>query len=117
MDEICQYLSTEITAHTCAHKGERQHMEDMAQMRVAKFKSETGATAEFALYAVYDGHGGSQAAKYVSEHLIDELLAHEGFYSVNPEVIKKAIAASFVITHNKMRICWRMFFLIFLFYI
>ena len=56
-----------------------------------------------AFFAVYDGHGGKNAALFARYHLWRALKADEQFQSEDAEVVKNAIRKVFHKIHNDMR--------------
>lgn len=79
-----------------SNPGGRKHMEDYMAMI-----SETNTKGQ-AFFAVFDGHGGKEAAKYARDNLWTAIKDSEGFYSGNPVKVAQAIAAGFVKTHENM---------------
>ena len=52
--------------------------------------------------AVFDGHGGFQAAEFAKEHLLGEITAHEAFWSSDVDKIEKSLKDAFISTHNQI---------------
>lgn len=52
--------------------------------------------------AVYDGHGGSEAAVFARAMLWDTIKKQRGFYSQDPAHVVKAIKEGFLATHRAM---------------
>ena len=52
--------------------------------------------------AVFDGHGGKEAAQYAFENLWENIKSSEGFDSDEPKKVIQAIKAGFVKTHEDM---------------
>ncbi|KAI4896649.1 hypothetical protein NFI96_029907 [Prochilodus magdalenae] len=55
-----------------------------------------------AFYAVFDGHGGPDAASYAQEHLWDLLKKQRGFWSDDDEEVCAAIRKGFIACHHAM---------------
>ena len=64
-------------------------------------KSETESKGQ-AFFAVFDGHGGKEAAKYARDNLWPAIKDSDGFDSSDPVKVAQAIAAGFVRTHEDM---------------
>ena len=72
-------------------------------------KSETETKGQ-AFFAVFDGQGGKEAAKYARNNLWQAIKDSEGFYSGDLVKVAQAIAAGFVKTHEdmwKVRDSWK----------
>lgn len=76
--------------------GGRKHMEDYIVL-----ESETDTRGQ-AFFAVFDGHGGKEAAKYARDNLWSSIKTSDGFESGAPVKVAQAIAAGFVQTHEDM---------------
>ena len=85
---------TMFVAGEC-NQGGRDHLEDFILI------PETEENGD-AFFAVFDGHGGQEAAKYARDNLWQTIKASEGFDSSNPVKMTKAIVAGFVQTHEDM---------------
>lgn len=55
-----------------------------------------------AFYAVFDGHGGPDAARYAQSHLWDLIKKQRGFWSTDDEEVCAAIRKGFVACHHAM---------------
>lgn len=55
-----------------------------------------------AFYAVFDGHGGPDAASYAQEHLWDLIKKQRGFWSNDDEEVCAAIRKGFIACHHAM---------------
>ncbi len=53
-------------------------------------------------FAVFDGHGGREAAKFAKKTLWKTLKEHKNFGSDDPESFNQAIVKSFLLTHKSM---------------
>ena len=65
-------------------------------------KGDDGETIEFVYFAVFDGHGGKEAACFAKEHLLKEITKHRGFWSDDDRHVLKAITDGFISTHKLM---------------
>lgn len=57
---------------------------------------------EQAFFAIFDGHGGGDAADFARNHLWDRIKQQKGFYSGDTSRVTKAIKDGFVATHREM---------------
>ncbi|EDO37355.1 predicted protein, partial [Nematostella vectensis] len=55
-----------------------------------------------AFIAVFDGHGGREAAVFARSRLWETIKKQRGFYSSDPEHVVKAIKEGFMATHRSM---------------
>ncbi|XP_053363911.1 protein phosphatase, Mg2+/Mn2+ dependent, 1Da [Clarias gariepinus] len=55
-----------------------------------------------AFYAVFDGHGGPDAARYAQNHLWDLIKKQRGFWSTDDEEVCGAIRKGFIACHHAM---------------
>ena len=69
---------------------------------VAYHKTDDGRNLEYAYFGIFDGHGGPDAAKYAKEHLRDNIVNQDGFWSEEDENVLKAIKEGFLKTHHDM---------------
>ncbi|KAG8451687.1 hypothetical protein GDO86_003758 [Hymenochirus boettgeri] len=104
-------------------QGGRKYMEDVTQILVEPEPGEdeqpwteegeagspgTGRTGEsggrqtVAFFAVYDGHGGREAAHFARDHLWGYIRKQKGFVSRDPEEVCAAIRKGFVACHHAM---------------
>lgn len=51
---------------------------------------------------IFDGHGGKEAAIFARNHLLENIVSLEGFWSDDDHSILKAISEGFVNTHLAM---------------
>lgn len=79
-----------------SNPGGRKHMEDYIVLN-----SETESKGQ-AFFAVFDGHGGKEAAKFARDNLWQAIKNSDGFYSDDPVKVARAIADGFVHTHEEM---------------
>jgi len=92
-------LSTENSRYCivgACSQGGRQAMED-----ISKAEINTGEQACF--LAIFDGHGGREAAQYTCDHLWDNIKSAREYQSSEPEDICKAITTGFIQTRDGMR--------------
>lgn len=71
-------------------------MEDIAQVE------RENDTVKGTFFAIFDGHGGKNAAKYAKKNLWKILRSSEDFASDDPEKVKEAIRQAFLTTHSNM---------------
>lgn len=57
---------------------------------------------EFASFAIYDGHGGKEAAHYARDYLLENIKKNRGFFSTDVEIVKRSISEGFLATHQAM---------------
>ena len=114
-------MNSNISGETMAHRyskslnrGTRRYMEDIAQ--IEKGSATVGGT----YFAIFDGHGGKNAAKFAKKNLWKMLRSSEDFESDDPEKVKQAIRHAFLKTHSNMwnvlgkteilLLCFKLFF-------
>lgn len=78
------------------HQGNRKYMEDVAQIK-------TDMATKTSFFAIFDGHGGKEAAQFARKHLWKNLKNTDGFESSDSEKVKNAIKEAFLATHNSMK--------------
>lgn len=78
-----------------ANQGGRKEMEDFKRVQFDR-------DPEQAFFAVFDGHGGRDAAHFAREHLWDAIKGQKGFYSGETSRVVKAIKDGFMATHCAM---------------
>jgi len=88
-------------------------MEDVISVQFERVKSRK-MIVEYAAFAIYDGHGGKDAAYFARDHLLENIKVQKGFFSTDEEAVKKAISDAFVITHHAMWNKLRKMFVIYL---
>ncbi|XP_078680469.1 protein phosphatase 1D-like [Branchiostoma floridae x Branchiostoma belcheri] len=88
-------LSLRVTAE--ANQGGRKYMEDLICIN---FEREQGY--EMAFFAVFDGHGGKDAAQFARENLYANIKKQNGFFSRDNDKVCKAIRQGFLETHKAM---------------
>ncbi|XP_033119315.1 protein phosphatase 1D-like [Anneissia japonica] len=88
-----------------SNQGGRHYNEDV----ICKHCEKTEST-DLACFAVFDGHGGREAAVYARDHLWANIKKQPGFLSLNEKQTIKAIKDGFAITQNDMwkyRASWK----------
>jgi protein phosphatase 1D len=83
-----------------AHQGGRRYMEDLTS--VLFDRQRVGKDIGQCYAAVYDGHGGSEAAIFARAMLWETIKKQRGFYSQDPTHVVKAIKEGFLATHRAM---------------
>lgn len=73
--------------------------DDGADCGVARNSRRSRAVA---FYAVFDGHGGPDAARYAQTHLWDLIKKQRGFWSTDDEEVCAAIRKGFIACHHAM---------------
>lgn len=77
-----------------SHQGDRPYMEDYIFVT---------SEEEDCFMAIYDGHGGYEAAKYAYDHLWETIKVQNGFYDGQQKIVSNAIIHGFMATHENMR--------------
>ena len=85
---------------TDSRQGGRKYMEDVIHVKF--HKGQDGKAIEFAYFAVFDGHGGVEAASFAKEHLLDQITKNKLFYSDDDTEVMKSITEGFLSTHKMM---------------
>lgn len=75
-------------------------MEDM--FSVAYQQTPDMKDLEYAFFGIFDGHGGSEAAAYAKDHLLDNIIKDDAFWSKNDDDVLRAIRNGYVNTHIEM---------------
>ena len=81
-------------------QGDREKMEDYGQMLVQRNKE--GEDNLWAVFGVYDGHGGTEAAEYTRDHLIETIRESPKFWSGRDDQVVSAIREGFHKVHDAM---------------
>lgn len=89
-------------------QGKRSHMEDFFdigyQMKPQdQIIPDDNWPYEFFYFAVFDGHGGEEAAKFTKENLLKFITQQKDFWSTDDEDVMRAIRNGFAETHSTMR--------------
>ena len=77
------------------NQGGRKEMEDFNRVVFDR-------DPEQAFFAVFDGHGGKDAAIFARERLWDSIKKHKDFNSGDTSRVVKAIKKGFIATHCEM---------------
>jgi len=56
----------------------------------------------FAFFAVFDGHGGADAARFADRHLLQQITQRAQFWSDDDSDVVQGIKDGFVATHQMM---------------
>jgi len=91
-------LNLRVTGH--CNQGGRKYMEDV--FSVAYQQTDDEMDLEYAFFGIFDGHGGKEAAVFAKEHLMDNIVKHQNFWSENDDLVLKAIREGFLKTQNDM---------------
>jgi len=89
-------------------QGRREYMEDFVCMnRQPSMKRNENFTVKcnnnlIEYFAVFDGHGGSDAANFAQNHLLDEITKQAGFWSRDTTSVSRAISDGFISTSKAM---------------
>lgn len=81
-------------------QGGREYNEDVLSVRVQY--GSNSAQPRFAFFAVFDGHGGAEAARFADRHLLDQIRQRPQFSSTDDSDVVQAIKDGFVATHHMM---------------
>ena len=81
-------------------QGGRNYMEDVVSVKISS--DADSADHGFAFFAVFDGHGGADAAQFADKHLLDQITRREEFWSEDDSDVVQAIKDGFVSTHHMM---------------
>lgn len=76
-------------------------MEDVTAVQFERAK-QNKKVVEYAAFAIFDGHGGKEAAHFARDHILDNIKCQKGFFSKDVEQVKKAIKDGFIATHHQM---------------
>lgn len=92
-------MQIHVTGET--HAGGRRHMEDYIAVQLhcdQKFCK----SHDHAFMAVFDGHGGKEAAKFARERLWGVIQRQPNYFSNEIETIRESIQEAFVALHHEM---------------
>ena len=87
-------MNIKVTASSAI--GKRKYMEDRIQV---KFGTDP---VPYLFLAIFDGHGGPQAAEFAKEHLLAAITAQKTFWSSDVSEIETSLKDAFISTHNKI---------------
>ncbi|XP_050434412.1 uncharacterized protein LOC126841798 [Adelges cooleyi] len=82
------------------NQGGRKYMEDM--FSVAYQQTPDMKDLEYAFFGIFDGHGGSEAAAYAKDHLLDTIIKDDAFWSDDDKDVLRAIRNGYIATHIDM---------------
>ena len=83
------------------HKGDRDYMQDFCSMTHQE-NQDVGGDHLWAVFGVYDGHGGTEAAEYTKENLIKTITESPKFGSIDDNQVVSAIREGFTKVHETM---------------
>uniref|UniRef100_A0AAF5PQK6 PPM-type phosphatase domain-containing protein n=1 Tax=Wuchereria bancrofti TaxID=6293 RepID=A0AAF5PQK6_WUCBA len=87
-----------VRISVAASQGGRRYMEDRVHIECVRLPS---GAVDYLYFAVYDGHGGSEASDYVRKHLLKNIQSQCGFDGSDEQMLD-AIKKGFVETHLAM---------------
>ncbi|VDK83715.1 unnamed protein product [Litomosoides sigmodontis] len=87
-----------VRINVAASQGGRRYMEDRVHIECVRLPD---GTVDYLYFAVYDGHGGSEASEYVRKHLLKNIRSQYGFDGSDEQMLD-AIKKGFVETHLAM---------------
>ncbi|EJD75944.1 hypothetical protein, variant [Loa loa] len=87
-----------VRISVAASQGGRRYMEDRVHIECVRLPS---GAVDYLYFAVYDGHGGSEASDYVRKHLLKNIQSQYGFDGSDEQMLD-AIKKGFVETHLAM---------------
>ncbi|CAI9715921.1 protein phosphatase 1D [Octopus vulgaris] len=101
MAKNCAKIGVNLRVTETGHQGGRKHMEDTYAVHFER-NPNTGQ-AEFAYFAIFDGHGGGEASNFAKNHLLAEIIKYESFWRSNDDnQVMEAIKLGFLDTHKLM---------------
>jgi len=86
-------------------QGCREYMEDFvctSGQPINKGNDDCDDEKSIKYFAVFDGHGGSDAAKFAQNYLFDEITKQTGFWSRDTVAVSRAISDGFISTSMSM---------------
>ncbi|XP_039260910.2 uncharacterized protein LOC120337247 isoform X1 [Styela clava] len=83
------------------NQGGRRYMEDVTAVQFERAK-QNKKVVEYAAFAIFDGHGGKEAAHFARDNILDNIKCQKGFFSKDVEQVKKSIKDGFIATHHQM---------------
>jgi len=87
---------------SASDQGGRPGMEDRIRMGIHRSSDIQGDALCYSYFGVFDGHGGTHAAEFAKEHLMNEIKKQKGFFSKEERKIIQAIRDGFLSVHQKM---------------
>ncbi|GAB1598030.1 uncharacterized protein LOC115211096 [Argonauta hians] len=101
MAKNCAKIGVNLRVTETGHQGGRKHMEDTYAVHFER-NPNTGQ-AEFAYFAIFDGHGGGEASNFAKNHLLAEITKYQSFWATNDDnQVMEAIKLGFLDTHKLM---------------
>ena len=91
-------MNRKIFITSSCQQGKRKYMEDIVQFKQLK----VDGIARCTCLAIFDGHGGREAAEFAKEHLLNEVLSQQGLWNGDSCAVINAIRTGFLTTHYKM---------------
>jgi serine/threonine protein phosphatase PrpC len=90
-----------VTANTS--QGHRKYMEDCYKIRFQREnQNDNESDILFSYFAIFDGHGGKEAAHFAKEHLYWRIIESDDFWSEDDNKVLKAIHDGFIKCHIEM---------------
>lgn len=81
-------------------QGGREYLEDVVSVKMTY--GVNSSRRGFAFFAVFDGHGGADAAQFADRHLLDQITQRAEFWSEDDSDVVQAIKHGFLATHQMM---------------
>lgn len=101
----CDKLVMSLSAYGI--QGKRNHMEDFFdigyQMKPLEQRCEGQWPYEYFYFAIFDGHGGEDAAKFAKQNLLKSITSLKDFWSNNDDDVLRAIKKGFANCHLEMK--------------
>ena len=83
------------------HRGTMDYMEDFCSMAYQENR-DVGGDHLWAVFGIYDGHGGTEAAEYTKENLIKTITESPKFGSTDDSQVESAIREGYTKVHQVM---------------
>lgn len=100
MAKNCAKIGVNLRVTETGHQGGRKHMEDTYAVHFER--NPTTGQAEFAYFAIFDGHGGVEASNFAKSHLLAEITKYDYFWNNDDTDVMQAIKLGFLDTHKLM---------------
>lgn len=100
MAKNCAKIGVNLRVTETGHQGGRKHMEDTYAVHFER--NPTTGQAEFAYFAIFDGHGGVEASNFAKKHLLAEITKYDYFWNNDDNDVMQAIKLGFLDTHKLM---------------